>query len=41
MQDFQVKYLHKQQSIAVCIIYSHSLYIAAYPGAEVLLLIPA
>lgn len=41
MQDFQTKYFNKQQSTAVCRVYSHSLYIAAYPRAEVLLLIPA
>lgn len=40
MHDFQAKYLNKQQRIAAaCTVYSHSLYIAAYPRAEVLLLI--
>lgn len=41
MQIFRVKCWNKQQSITDCTVYSHSLYIAAYPGAEVLLLILA
>ena len=41
VQVFLAKHLNTQQSITVCTVYGHSLYIAAYPGAEVLLLIPA